>query len=210
MRGGDFYLDPHTKHYTGMQRVLKGWCASIRWADKVMHGNFIHTAQGHPVYFEWVDNYDDLRVRFLPLIGRLRATLGLDGGDPQAPPRVLTITVDRGIFSNDLFNLVAADPYLHLITWEKGFTPGLWDESRVTTRFAAERKRNNSRDVRLYQFGIIDQPWARNPAIRQLIVLATNPEGKAVQIAVLTEDPERPAKEIVWFIFNRWIQENDL
>jgi len=31
MRGNDFYLDPHTKHYTGMQRVLKGWCASIRW-----------------------------------------------------------------------------------------------------------------------------------------------------------------------------------
>lgn len=208
-RCDDFYLDPHTKHYTGMQRVLKGWCASIRWADKVMHGDFIHTAQGHPVYFEWVDNYDDLRVRFLPLIGRLRATLGLDGNDPQAAPRVLTITVDRGIFSNELFNLVAADPSLHLITWEKGFIPGLWDESRVTTRFAAERTRNNSRDVRLYQFGIIDQPWARNPAIRQLIVLATNPEGKAVQIAVLTEDPERPAKEIVWLIFNRWIQEND-
>jgi hypothetical protein len=40
MRSNDFYLDPHTKHYTGMQRVLKGWCASIRWADKVMHGDF--------------------------------------------------------------------------------------------------------------------------------------------------------------------------
>ena len=78
MRSNDFYLDPHTKHYTGMQRVLKGWCASIRWADKVMHGDFIHTAQGHPIYFEWVDNYDDLRVRFLPLIERMRATLGLD------------------------------------------------------------------------------------------------------------------------------------
>ena len=24
-----------------MQRVLKGWRASIRWADKVMHGEFI-------------------------------------------------------------------------------------------------------------------------------------------------------------------------
>jgi hypothetical protein len=209
MRCDDFYLDPHTKHYTGMQRVLKGWCASIRWADKVMHGDFIHTAQGHPVYFEWVDNYEDLRVRFLPLIGRMRTTLGLDGNDPQAPPRTLTITVDRAIFSNDLFNLVAADPYLHLITWEKGFTPGLWDPSRVTTRFAAERQRNNSRDVRLYQFSVIDQPWARNPAIRQLIVLATNPQGKVAQVAILTDGRERPAKEIVWLIFNRWIQEND-
>jgi len=209
MRSNDFYLDPHTKHYTGMQRVLKGWCASIRWADKVMHGDFIHTAQGHPIYFEWVDNYDDLRVRFRPLIERMRATLGLDENDPLAPPRTLTIVVDRGIYSNELFSLVAADPGLHLITWEKGYTPGLWDETRATTRFGVERPRNNSRDVRLYQFSIIDQPWTHNPAMRQLIVRATNAEGKVAQIAVLTDDLERSAKEIVWLIFNRWIQEND-
>jgi len=209
MRSNDFYLDPHTKHYTGMQRVLKGWCASIRWADKVMHGDFIHTAQGHPIYFEWVDNYDDLRVRFRPLIERMRATLGLDENDPPAPPRTLTMVVDRGIYSNELFSLVAADPGLHLITWEKGYTPGLWDETRATTRFGVERPRNNSRDVRLYQFSVIDQPWAHNPAMRQLIVRATNAEGKVAQIAVLTDDLERPAKQIVWLIFNRWIQEND-
>jgi hypothetical protein len=209
MRDNDFYLDPHTKHYTGMQRVLKGWCASIRWADKVMHGDFIHTAQGHPIYFEWVDNYEDLRVRFQPLIERMRTTLGLDGNDPQAPRRTLTVVVDRGIYSNELFSLVAADPGLHLITWEKGYTPGPWDEKRATTRFGVERPRNNSRDVRLYQFSVIDQPWAHNPAMRQLIVRATNAEGKVAQIAVLTDDLERPAKEIVWLIFNRWIQEND-
>jgi len=192
-----------------MRRVLKGWCASIRWADKVMHGDFIHTAQGHPIYFEWVDNYDDLRVRFRPLAGRMRATLGLDGNDPQAPPRTLTFIVDRGIYSNDLFSQVAADPGLHLITWQKGYTPGTWDEARATTRFGVERPRNNSRDTRLYQFSVIDQPWDQNPAIRQLIVRATNAEGKVAQIAVLTDDLQRPAKEIVWLIFNRWIQEND-
>jgi hypothetical protein len=209
MRSNDFYLDPHTKHYTGMQRVLKGWCASIRWADKVMHGDFIHTAQGHPIYFEWVDNYDDLRARFRPLIERMRATLGLDETDPQSPPRTLTIVVDRGIYSNELFSLVAADPSLQLITWEKGYTPEAWDETRATTRFGVERPRNNSRDVRLYQFSVIDQPWTRNPAMRQLIVRATNAVGKVAQIAVLTDDLNRPAKEIVWLIFNRWIQEND-
>ncbi len=209
MRDNDFYLDPHTKHYTGMQRVLKGWCASIRWADKVMHGDFVHTAQGHPIYFEWVDNYDDLRVRLRPLIERMRATLGLHANDPQNPPRTLTFVVDRGIYSNDLFIQVAADPGLHLITWQKGYTPGPWDETRVTTRFAIERPRNNSHDLRLYQFSIIEQPWDQNPAIRQLIVRATNADGKVAQLAVLTDDLQRPGKEIVWLIFNRWIQEND-
>lgn len=28
----DFYYDPHTKRYTGMQKVLKGWCPGIRLA----------------------------------------------------------------------------------------------------------------------------------------------------------------------------------
>jgi len=209
MQDNDFYLDPHTKHYTGMQRVLKGWCASIRWADKVMHGDFIHTSQGHPIYFEWVDNYDDLRVRFRPLVERMRATLGLDENDPQTPRRTLTFVVDRGIYSNDLFSQVAADPSLHIITWQKGYTPGTWDEARATIRFGVERPRNNSRDTRLYQFSVIEQPWDQNPAIRQLIVRATNAEGKVAQIAVLTDDLLRPAKDTVWLIFNRWIQEND-
>jgi hypothetical protein len=139
----------------------------------------------------------------------MRVTLDLDENEPQAPPRTLTIVVDRGIYSNELFSLVAADPGLHLITWEKGYTPEPWDETRATTRFGVERPRNNSRDVRLYQFSVIDQPWGHNPAMRQLIVRATSAVGKVAQLSVLTDDLNRPAKEIVWLIFNRWIQEND-
>ena len=45
-----FYFDPHTKHYTGQENVLKGWCAAIRWADKAMHSDFIHTLAGEPLY----------------------------------------------------------------------------------------------------------------------------------------------------------------
>jgi hypothetical protein len=62
--GSDFYFDPHTKHYTGQQNVLKGWCPAIRFADKVMHSDFVHTAAGEPIYFETTDNFGDLRQRF--------------------------------------------------------------------------------------------------------------------------------------------------
>lgn len=31
---GDFYFDPHTKHDTGQQNVLEGWCPAIRWAER--------------------------------------------------------------------------------------------------------------------------------------------------------------------------------
>ncbi len=211
--GNDLYYDPHTTHYTGTQNILKGWCAAIRWADKLINSDYIHTAQGHPIYFECTDSFDDLRGRFFPLIGRLRTSL------QWHPERVLTLIVDRGIYSNDIFNQVLADPNIHFITWEKGYqseqdTP--WEILAAQHRAAGtygfhafSRLRNNSRDHRPYYFEYIHRPWAKNPAIRQIIVRATNPNGRTVQLSILTDDTQRPVGEIVRLMFNRWIQEND-
>ena len=201
--GTDLYLDPHTQHYTGMQPVLKGWCPAIRWADKLINSDFVHTAQGHPIYFECTDNYDDLRTRFAPLIQRLRATLQWE------PSRVLTFVVDRGIYSNDVFAQVMADPTVHLITWQKGYVAEPWDAAAVSGTFGLEKVRNNAQDVRLYQFAYRDGKWAANPAMRQIVVRATNPAGETAQLAILTDDLTRLAEPIIRLIFNRWIQEND-
>ena len=209
----DLYYDPHTTHYTGTQNILKGWCAAIRWADKLINSDYIHTSNGHPVYFECTDNFADLRGRFFPLIARLRASL------QWSPQRILTLIVDRGIYSNDIFNQVLADPNIHLITWEKGYqaekdTP--WETLSTQHRLAGthgahtfNRQRNNARDHRTYHFEYIHRPWAKNPAIRQIIVRATNPNGNTVQLSVLTDDAQRPVCAIVRLMFNRWIQEND-
>ncbi|MSU47631.1 MAG: hypothetical protein EXS37_00785 [Opitutus sp.] len=201
--GTDFYFDPHTQHYTGMQPVLKGWCAAIRWADKLVNSDFVHTAQGHPIYFECTDNYDDLRARFAPLIGRLRTTL------QWALERVLTFVVDRGIYSNDVFTKVIADPTVHLITWEKGYVAEPWDAAAVSGTYRLEKGRNRAEDVRVYQFSYHDRIWAQNPALRQIVVCATNPAGVTAQLAILTDDLTRLAEPIVRLMFNRWVQEND-
>lgn len=209
----DLYYDPHTTHYTGTQNILKGWCAAIRWADKLINSDYIHTSQGHPVYFECTDNFDDLRGRFLPLISRLRTSL------QWSAQRVLTVIVDRGIYSNDVFNQVLVDPNIHFITWEKGYQAekdAPWETLAAQHRAAGtygfhtfSRQRNNSRDHRPYHFEYIHRPWAKNPAIRQIIVRATNPNGKTVQLSILTDDTQRPVFAIVRLMFNRWIQEND-
>ncbi len=73
----DFYYTPHTKHYTGMHKLLKGWCSAIRWADKALHSDFIHTVEGMPVYMYHADNYQDLRERFFPIIADFRQTVTL-------------------------------------------------------------------------------------------------------------------------------------
>jgi len=128
MRGNDFYLDPHTKHYTGMQRVLKGWCASIRWADKVMHGDFIHTAQGHP-------NRDD-HMRFRELTrfdGVLR--LGAAGMEVHLVAHMHLAPKMRRIITGLLLTINASAPPLPDGSGRK-VELRLTDKSRITVRIS--------------------------------------------------------------------------
>jgi len=199
----DFYFDPHTKHYTGQQPVLKGWCATLRWADKVLHSDCFHTPTGQPVYLDCADNYQDMRQRFATLRPPFRQAVGLPA------EAVVTYVLDRGIFSHEVFTQALDAPDYHLITWEKNYQPGQWNPQQRAGEYVLERKRNHAQDLRLYRFEYMDQDWAKNPKMRQLIVRATNPQGRTAEVGVLTDDRHRAAAQIIHLIFNRWTQEND-
>jgi transposase len=202
-QGDDFYFDPHTEHYTGQQNVLKGWCPAVRLADKALHSDFVHTVRGEPIYFETTDNFEDLRQRFFAVMGRCRRVHG------WAAERVITTVVDRGIFGGEVFEKVLANPLLHLITWEKGYVAQNWDPKAVQGQLVIERARNASDDLRSYHFEYLDRDWPTDPRLRQLVVRATNPQGRVAQVSILTDDRVRAAEEGIRLIFNRWIQEND-
>ena len=199
----DFYYDPHTKHYTGMQKVLKGWCSGIRLADKALHMDFIHTCEGYPVYIEHADNYEDLRERFMKTVNRFRDITGIE------TEKELTFIIDRGIYGHDFFEKIIHSEFYHLITWEKGYTLGTWKNDEVKGLFILERSRNRADDIKKYTFIYMDQPWEKDVDMRQLKVRATNPEGRTIEVAVLTDDKDRDAEEVIALIFRRWIQEND-
>jgi hypothetical protein len=200
----DFYFDPHTKHYTGQQNVLEGWCPAIRWADKAMHSDFIHTPQGQPLYLETTDNFADLRERFFAMVERCRQVL------EWPAEKVLTWIVDRAIFGQDVFEKVLANPVLHLITWEKGYERQSWPpDGGVSGSMVIERPRNRADDLRSYHLEYWDRTWPKDQRLRQLVVQATNPNGRTIQVSVLTDDRQRAAWEIIRLIFSRWIQEND-
>jgi hypothetical protein len=187
-----------------MQEVLKGWCPGIGHPDKAMHCDFLHTVRGEPLYFEITDNYEDLRERLPGLMKRCRQTLDwpLD--------KVLTLIVDRAVFGLETFAKIRADPALHLITWEKGYqADGSWPTEKVSGKMVIERSRNRANDKRIYRFEYIDEGWSRQAGMRRLRVRATNPQGRTVELAILTDDLERAAVEIIWLMFQRWLQEND-
>ena len=199
----DFYLDPHTQHYTGDQAVLKGWCAAIRWADKLINSDYIHTATGQPIYFECGDNYEDLRSRFIPLANRFHTTL------QWSPGQTLTYIIDRGIYGLEGFKRILDEPTIHFITWEKGCPPLPWDAAAATGSSAISKHRNDANDLRHYHFSWRSEPWPTNDKILRIIVQAKNPNDKSIQVTILSSDPTRPIAEIVHLMFNRWIQEND-
>jgi hypothetical protein len=200
----DFYLDPHTKHYTGEKNVLKGWCSGIGRVDKVMHSDFIHSAEGHPVYFETTDNFLDLRERTFDLLENFRAELEFE------EDKTLTFIIDRGIFGAEIFARFAEHPHLHLITWEKDYRKNGWDESQSAEgEFIYQRPRNHSQDLLTYHFSYQQQRWEKDPRLKRIIVRATNPRGKTVEVAILSDATDRDIREIILLIFRRWVQEND-
>ena len=64
------------------------------------------------------------------------------------------------------------------------------------------RKRNHSTDLRFSKFEYMDNPWDKNFHMRQIIVRATNPKNKTMEVSILTDDQKRCPEEIIFMVFN--------
>jgi hypothetical protein len=199
-----FYYDPHTKHYTGLLNILQSWCSKVRMATKVINTDFIHTAEGFPVYLKNGDTFEDMRVRFFKDIKEFRRIAGIPDD------KVITICVDRGIFSAEILNLVAEMKNLHIITWEKGYKKDKWDEKQETKTASIIQVRNNKTDTKLITYQYQVYRWDKNDKISQLIVRLPGKDGKGVvEVSILTDDLSGELTNIIYQMLNRWIQEND-
>ncbi len=200
----DLYYDPHSKHYTGLRNILKGWCAKIKQAGKVMYMDFIHNINGFPLYMNIVDNYDDMRIRFFRDVKNFRAIAKIN------EEKILTFIIDRAIYSQEVFEHLITLTNIHIITWEKDYKHDKWQDDAVTKKGYIKRIRNNSCDYRLIEYRYQDGIWDKKQNIRQLIVKIPTPDGTDhIEVSILTDDLIRPAIEIINLMFNRWIQEND-
>lgn len=200
----DFYYDPHTKHYSGHLKTLATWCPSVRLADKGINMDYIHSISGHPVYFDTNDNFYDLRERFRPNINKFRKLCGFKKDS------VLTHIIDRGIYSLEVFRDIINDPYNHIVTWEKGYEKNKWDEGSPYVKGSIEKIRNNKNDVKLVHYGYQEMRWDKDDSMRQIIVRIYDKNwGTLIEVAILTDDTERPARQIIELMLKRWVQEND-
>ena len=71
------------------------------------------------------------------------------------------------------------------------------------------RSRNRANDLKVYTFEHQSETWEKNAAMRLIRVRATNPNGRTVELGILSNQPERNAEELIRLMFTRWLQEND-
>lgn len=196
-----FYFDPHSPKYTGALPILKGWCGSTHQVEKVTNMDFIHDVQGNPCYVEHADNYYEMRHRFFTCAANFHQAQ-LD------PDRSICWVIDRGIYSLETLRAIR-EKGDEIITWEKNYTGNGWNKTAAVGTTAFFIPRNNAKDLRLYKFEYQETEWERDSSFRKIIVRATNPQNRTIEVSILCSDQTLSADKIICAIFRRWLQEND-
>ena len=203
-----FYFDPHSISYTGIRKIVKGWCGSAGEICKVYYQDFFHDDNGNPVYFKIFDNYFDMRERFKDtLIDDFRDIIL---NDINAKP---TFIIDRGIYGKDKMEAIA-EKKVGLVTWEKGYLKDGWDTSSEISHFIIQRPKNNSKDVKTWKVKFIkDENWNKINGFHRLIVKIQPPKKGNIEqpecdVSILSNGFISDL-DAVEAMLTRWVQEND-
>jgi len=201
-----FYYDPHTKKYTGMLKILIGYCGSLHQMGKILITDYIHSAEGKPCFAEHFDNMYDLRVRFHFTVKAFKKLY---------PPKMrdgFTWIIDRGIYGIDamLDILKTGD---HIITWEKDYKKDDWDSKLNSNTFILRIPRNNSYDLKEYSCEYQCHEWSRSSKFNRYIVRLTKKIGRkkkrTIEVSILCSNQNISAQDAITYILRRWLQEND-
>ena len=131
-RGEIFYFDPHTKHYTGQLKILKGWCGSLHRPSKVLNLDCFHTASGRICFIKHYSAYYDLRERFFMSLYEFDTLFKEENRIGR------TFIIDRAVYSEGCPAKFEKD---YLITWEKGYKGDGWEEGKDFIIFEREKSK---------------------------------------------------------------------
>ena len=122
----------------------------------------------------------------------------------------LTIIIDRGIFSANIFENIVNMPNMHIITWEKGYERDKWDVGLKTSKGYIVKTRNHKNDKQLVHYQYQERLWDKNPDMRQIIVQVLDKKWDVlIEVSILTDDKQRDTQQVIKLMLKRWVQEND-
>lgn len=180
-----FYVDNHTRPYTGAKRLLHGW----RMQDKrAVPGNsdyYVHDEDGRPVLRGTVPSHGSLSSFLLPLAVLMRVALG-------RTERFLLAFDRGGAFPKPMAELRAAD--VDFVTYERA-------PFRRLPRNAFTKCELDGEELWLCEAQA--NLGAGRGRVRRIWILL--PNGKQLSLLAISE---LPAERLVQIMRGRWRQEN--
>ena len=199
-KGDVFFFDPHVKEYTGQLKILKDWCGRRHGVAKAVNMDTFHTRSGRPCFVRHYDGYYDMRQRFFISLAQFDQLFSPERRKGR------TFVIDRGIYGLGALQSFGDD---YVITWEKGYDGGGWDNKAETAEFTRNRSGNREGDKRPVTFRCQQTAWERDGSFRRIVVRVDRPGRAVIEVSVLTSNPHMDIRDVVWAIFQRWLQEND-
>ncbi|MBU1674640.1 hypothetical protein KKA85_02530 [bacterium] len=184
-----FYVDNHTRPYTGKYTIRKGWRMQDKRAVPGTTDYYVHDEDGRPVLRVDVPSHDSLTAWLRPLGELLRKALGKE-------QRILLAFDRAGAFPEQMAEL--RDANFEAVTYERRPYPKLPDSAfdqsmelgEETIRYHEKRKRN----------------LGKGRGRVRLIAVKTEHGAQVNLLAVAKKDV--PASRLIETMKGRWCQEN--
>jgi len=199
---GVFYVDEHFIPYWGMRRLDYGHHAIRRLAMKGNNEFFINDAAQRPVYLMLTPGHVKLSSILPQVAVKLRALRGMDAEREQAAGCPLTLVVDRGGVSAEIFKVLDVAK-VRFITYLKD--PNSKDLREVHQAWLRAAEISFQTSCRTYGVSDATTNLTDYGPIRTLGIY--DPRSWSLLYAI-TNDGDREASAVVEFLVNRTGQEN--
>ena len=197
---GVLYVDGHVKEYHGQAKVGHAFISRRRLSAPAATDTWVNDVDGDPVFVVSSDFNAGLTKTLEPILAEVRQIVGDD--------RRITVVFDRGGWSTRLFHRLDTSGF-DIITYRKGHDPEIpvrqfEDRTCVEGGIEYEYTLHDQPRVRIGKTGNKKGQGPKYVWMRQVTRLC---EG-GHQTPVITTRDDLPPENILFYMFNRWRQEN--
>lgn len=193
------FIDGHFIPYYGYRRLRKGYFTTRRMPLKGHEAYYANDRQGRPLFFLLGPTTISLIAILPEIVKKVKHIIG-----PQWEAWSLSLVFDRGGFCAELFQKLDQDK-VHWITWLKT-AQDIWEQvyhiPEEKFKLALLQLKSKKVVVKLCEWSVPIPAYGDCRAI----ILLDRKSGK--RMVIITNDQERPAREVTQLMLGRWSLEN--
>jgi hypothetical protein len=201
-----FYIDDHLDTYCRKVKVLTGFSHIY---DRMMEGaqhTFVHDRWGNPICFLLRDNFNNFKELLPVMVKRIKSI--------YKTKAKLTFVFDRGGYDKKLFSAFGRNLRSHYIVWSKADKVDYSKEDLKFEKVTIKFKRNTKDKPREVTLELAEIARTKKDRMRKIVLRRKTKRRIAkyknyMYSSLVTNDMDRPAKEVVEAIIYRWREECD-